>query len=627
MAVQLIPLGITGARAAAPYLASLVRAYGPRVLDALAGTGAGAYLGDKLFSKRVDTGEGVYSSPDLDEIEKRQREEEEMRKKGGFTPISENEKFTGNVTTIPNIDELISKPLITPFPEKIDTSSVTPLPKPKTLDDYVLTMSDDNYSKKEKDSALEDIKTKSDRFLETYNEPLSEISQAHGATERKAVKSFTDLVPEGDKEMALLKDQFTQEYNKIANLGSPAEQASALKALQEASGNMYQYLINNTPGRKYNYTNLASTKAVDTRLNNPDDPYAQRITKKNLVLDYWVDKAAQYASDANVPKITDADGNLLPALNQDTFFEAGKAIDDLKAMYSNHPNKKVAEWFQNLTNDAAGQKRLRRLFETEAERGAEGQQRRAVSYTQEIRDAVQQNVGYINDTLLPEVSFRSRIMEMPKVQAAISIAARKLDMNESFVRKQTENFLAEYFRSRDSGLRTGQSGVVDADLTKKLIEDSGLFNPLSESFMANSKEYISYLNKRKEQLPGMDLSHKSMTQNPAESGIAPFSGAEELSTGYLPEQTNREIQRRLEADAKIALREKDYKTLERLDREADKHGIETKVIVDGETYSLGMRTDENYEFVKDPFLEKYGDELKNFKDGGMVGISHLTRPL
>ena len=423
--------------------------------------------------------------------------------------------------------------------------------------------------------------------------------------------------------MEKLKADFVREYNAIANMGDTKAQASALKALQEASGNMYQYLINNTTGRKENYTGLAAAKAVDTRLANPNSPESLRATKQNLITDYWLDKAAQYAADTNVPKITDADGNLLPALNQDTFFEAGKAVEDLIRLHSNHPNKKIADWFKSL--DVNGARKIRSVFQTEGPKTELGAQTRPQTYTQDIRSIVQKNVGYINDTLLPEVSFRSRVMAMPKVQAAVSIAARKLDMDESFVRKQTENFLAEYFRSRDSGLRTGQSGVVDADLTKKLIEDSGLFNPLSESFMANSKEYIAYLNKRKEQMPGMDLSHKSMTQNPDESGIAAFSGAEELSTGYLPEKVNREIQRRLEADAKIALREKDYKTLERLDREADKYGIETKVIVDGETYSLGMRDYENYEFVKDSFLEKYSDELESFRDGGPLKFAEGSR--
>ena len=45
VAVPLIPLGITGARVAAPHIANLVRLYGPKVLGAI----TGASLGDKFI--------------------------------------------------------------------------------------------------------------------------------------------------------------------------------------------------------------------------------------------------------------------------------------------------------------------------------------------------------------------------------------------------------------------------------------------------------------------------------------------------------------------------------------------------------------------------------------------------
>jgi hypothetical protein len=597
-------------------------------------------------------GEGWLHSPDPKEPETL----EEIKKRTILKGPDIDNTDKGTILKGPSPDDKIdvTLPPTSIPPIELPTHTGHPPMPPKTLDDYILTMSDDGYSKKElevresllaqghseedvdfflhqqfwptrKDSALSDIKNRTDRFLETYNEPLGEVSLAHGATDRKAVKSFTDLVPDGDAEMAKLKADFVDEYNAIANLGDTKKQASALKQLQEATGQMYQYLINNTTGKKQNYTNLAALKAIDTRLANPNSPESLRATKQNLITDYWLDKAAQYAADENVPMITDADGNMLPALNQDTFFEAGKAVEDLIRLHSNHPNKKIADWFKSL--DVNGARKIKSVFQKEGPKTELGQQTRPQTYTKDIRAIVQKNVGYINDSLIPEKSFRSRIMANPKLNAAISMAARRLDMDESFVRKQTENFLAEYFRSRDSGLRSGQSGVMDADLTKKLIEDSGLFNPLSKNFMATNKEYIAYLNKRKEQLPGMDLSHKSMTQNPTESGIAPFSGAEELSTGYLPEQTNREIQRRLERDALTALKEKDYKTLERLDKEADKHGIETKVIdkESGEIYSLGMRTDQKYEFVEDEFITKYGDELDKFRNGGTLKFNEGSR--
>jgi hypothetical protein len=128
-----------GARVGMPAARELIKKYGPSILDAAAGTGIGAFIGDKLFSKQIDTGEGIYSGPDAGELEKTKKEIEEIIKKGSTTPIPEEEKFTGNVTPIPDMNDL-TQPLITPIPEKIDTSNVTPLPDPQTIEDFILTM-------------------------------------------------------------------------------------------------------------------------------------------------------------------------------------------------------------------------------------------------------------------------------------------------------------------------------------------------------------------------------------------------------------------------------------------------------------------------------------------------------
>ena len=561
---------------------------------------------------------GIDIGPDADELSKERERIAKEGRPGGFSttevklPIS-----TGSPPPEPlDLGPLIFPPAKPPSFEDMTSGGGFTKSPPKTLDDYIMTMA--KKGKTETD-VLDDIKQGAGEFQETYKEPLSKSSQAAGKVERVGVKSFIDLVPDGKAKMGTLKDNFRNEYNKIANLPDKKTQAESLKKLQEATGDMYTYLVNKTDGLKQNYTNLSATIAKETRLADPNSPESIRATKQDLITDYWINKAAEYASSENVPMITDADGNLLPALNQDTFFDANKAVAELREMHKNHPNKKVADWFGSLPDGPRGARRIRAMFGKQVGAG------RQLTYTEDIRNAVQENVGYINDSLIPEKSFRSRVMELPKVKATVSIAARKLDLDESFVRKQTENFLAEYFRSRDSGARTGISGVMDADLIIKLVEDAGLFNPLSENFMANSKEFKDYLDIRAKQLPGQDLSHKSTTQNPAEAGIAPFSGVEALTYKLLPEKTNREIQRRLEADAKIALGDKDYKTLERLDREADKYGIETKVTVDGETYSLGMGDD--YEFMRDDFIEKYGDDLDRFSKGGIASIKYTTRPL
>ena len=134
-----------------------------------------------------------------------------------------------------------------------------------------------------------------------------------------------------------------------------------------------------------------------------------------------------------------------------------------------------------VEGDFASAQKIRKTFTEPKETGS---LQRLQTYSEDVRQAVRDNVEYIDSTLKPEQKFRSDIMSIPKVKAAISMTARRLDLDEAFVRKQTENFLSEFFRSRDEGARTGQ-GVQDAQIVVRLLEDSGLFNPLSDNFLAS----------------------------------------------------------------------------------------------------------------------------------------------
>jgi len=92
------------------------------------------------ISKMIDTPSGKVFAPSQEDIERMRKEMEEYLK-GTGTPLPSPEKFTGNVTTIPNIDELTGKPLITPIPENINMDIYTPIPEQKSFDDYIMTMS------------------------------------------------------------------------------------------------------------------------------------------------------------------------------------------------------------------------------------------------------------------------------------------------------------------------------------------------------------------------------------------------------------------------------------------------------------------------------------------------------
>ena len=86
MVAFVVPAGITAARVATPYLASLVRTYGPRVLDALVGGGATAYglertgVADTLFNL-ADLPEGVTTGSELEKESKEDREKKKEERK------------------------------------------------------------------------------------------------------------------------------------------------------------------------------------------------------------------------------------------------------------------------------------------------------------------------------------------------------------------------------------------------------------------------------------------------------------------------------------------------------------------------------------------------------------------
>ena len=517
------------AAATALGLAPLIQEYGQPAVESAVGS-----IEDfisRFGRDQVPTGEGIFIGPEAEELLKERERIAKQARPGGFSapeiklPIS-----TGSPPP-----EQIDPSIIDPIPEQITFQESFPLPKEKGFKDLILTM---ESGKKEKgEVSLANVKKRSKTFLDTYDEPLSESSIAQGRAERTAVKSFIDLVPDGEAEMKALKSDFVGLYNNIASSEDPIQ---AYKDLREATGGLYTYLLNETSNQRISdgYTKFAATLATDTRLENPDDPYAQKFLKQELIKKYFIDKAAQYAADENVPKLLNEEGELVPALNDYNFYKAENAIADLKALYSNHPNKKIAEFFSGLVEgDFASAQKIRKTFTEPKETGS---LQRIQTYSEDVRQAVRDNVEYIDSTLKPEQKFRSDIMSIPKVKTAISMTARRLDLDEAFVRKQTENFLSEFFRSRDEGARTGQ-GVQDAQIVVRLLEDSGLFNPLSDNFLARNKEYIAYLKKREKQLEGQDLSHKGEVQNPNISGYAPYSGAEESMVDFLPEKVNREV--------------------------------------------------------------------------------------
>jgi hypothetical protein len=170
-----------GARVGMPAARELIKKYGPSILDAAAGTGIGAFIGDKLFNLSDD----VKTGSDLEAESKEEREaKKEKRKKqiktvqgsraagmtadeqkaaaerGDFGPminpflvidpdvnkpkildtpeLTEEEKLPTTTGGVIDINELINKPLIT-VPENIDTNLISD-PIPEIEDFTILTI-------------------------------------------------------------------------------------------------------------------------------------------------------------------------------------------------------------------------------------------------------------------------------------------------------------------------------------------------------------------------------------------------------------------------------------------------------------------------------------------------------
>jgi len=115
MAVPLIPLGITAARAATPFIMPAIKSgvqkYAPKLAEAASGLGL-SYLADKYISP--------FMTPDPD-AGKPQIET--------FPELTEAEKLPQTTGGVVDINNLIDKPLVN-IPEKVDTNLIyTPVPE------------------------------------------------------------------------------------------------------------------------------------------------------------------------------------------------------------------------------------------------------------------------------------------------------------------------------------------------------------------------------------------------------------------------------------------------------------------------------------------------------------------
>ena len=113
-----------------PIAKELVKKYGPGIVDAIAGTSAGAYIGDKLFNPFIDIDPNI-NKPQI-EI---------------FPELTEEEKLPQTTGGVTDIDDLINEPLIMaqdPDAGKSTTLSTPPL-SPEEQSPTIYTMANPKF--------------------------------------------------------------------------------------------------------------------------------------------------------------------------------------------------------------------------------------------------------------------------------------------------------------------------------------------------------------------------------------------------------------------------------------------------------------------------------------------------
>lgn len=130
VAPVLYGIGSLAARFGMPIAKELVKKYGPGIVDAIAGTSAGAYIGDKLFNPFIDIDPNI-NKPQI-EI---------------FPELTEEEKLPQTTGGVTDIDDLINEPLIMaqdPDAGKSITLSTPPL-SPEEQSPTIYTMANPKF--------------------------------------------------------------------------------------------------------------------------------------------------------------------------------------------------------------------------------------------------------------------------------------------------------------------------------------------------------------------------------------------------------------------------------------------------------------------------------------------------
>ena len=275
IAVPLIPLGITGARVAAPYIANLVRMYGPRVLDALVGGSATAYgmertgVADKFI--------------DWDQLEK----DKDMGKLPPSikTDTEEDFKIPPFMGVIPSVVDLIEG-----FSQTDSKPKEKGFVQEKMPDMSIMTMAKENKSKIYEDNILKaytDIKYATAADKKAAHEALGITSGNFTSPQLEKIYSFRNPGkkwepgnPDYDKVNGKIKNFYSEQhgYEKGKTFGK--------NRVQRLTVNSYLKDVDTLMTEMKKNPNLNYSAAFDKLFGQNYSPKAL----KNAKFNFWNEK-------------------------------------------------------------------------------------------------------------------------------------------------------------------------------------------------------------------------------------------------------------------------------------------------------------------------------------------------
>jgi hypothetical protein len=613
VAPVLYGIGSLAARFGMPVARELVKKYGPGIIDALAGTSAGAYIGDKLFfgqdvretPEGLDIGPETKDPPTLEELKERNVETFPGEAVPPFKLPGFNEGVTG-------IDEL-TKPtgFGEGFPETTleDITSSGGFQKEDVPDMSIMTMNK-GFTRKD----LEKIRGEVSGKLEKFFKDKDEFTQKD--LEKDFVfKTFEKVFDKYGVKRTDLRKNVNEDYKRLFKEGYISE---------DTLNKLKRYGID----RRVKVTGIQADQAKEKELAVDE--------KSKLALEYLNEMQASSPDTpitVNQPflykQLSEKYPDLFPANKSDT-----RMREVIREIKENQPEinkfisikRKIDP--ETLVPEEPRQMNLRR---------------------EEISKAMYK---YYPNEVIESVQERGpKYFDLKDKKDQVSLQANpKFKFYEFLSRTMPETDIETLFKKVKLGDPSDLSNPAQRIFNEfKKFEDvrkevNPLLKPFIQRIFGNDRASIQIAHSFKSSKLSIPKSKKT-----TEEVIKDIDPEKFIGQGINPDflyldisPYNQGIQNTLESKASAALEKKDFKEYDRIDQLMENIGVEG--IVGGQTIgkrkklSVKLRGLINELENRGESIPEYNDVIKaieilqssgksGYKTGGLVGISHLTRPL